>query len=260
MIPKSLCIALTFYISLFSQFPTAHRMLLPRVGDHCRSHVQMDFNSSKISLLPQFFFLIKWTTVTLILLEKVLEKLRVLPLLPLGSLSIKFFWSHIFLCHRTLQIIPSLYSPCTPYYWLQSQHTNPDHTPWPIPQNAIHIRPIGGCLFLAMRRLNILVFSPQPSCHVLIPSCPSNCTFQHLFFKKERSQQRTRNSWFNQTKMCTPHSMLCAIPLKSLPGRLSFFLPDYPNPTHPPGSTEHQLSLWKSLLTTCTHYALPQYI
>lgn len=185
MIPKSLCIALTFYMSLFLQFQLPAACCCPGSAIIAGPHVQMEFNSSsQISLLPQFFFLIKRDTITLSLLEKVLEKLGVLPLLPVGSLSIKFFWSHLFLCHRTFQIVTSLHYPRTPYYWLQSHHTNPDHAPWPIPQNAIHIRPIGGHLFLAMRRLNVLVFSPQPSFHVLIPSCPSNCTFQHLFFKK----------------------------------------------------------------------------
>lgn len=218
MIPKSLCIALTFHMSLFLQFQLPAGCRCPGSAIIAGPHVQMEFNSSpQISLLPQFFFLIKWATVTLILLENVLEKLGVLPLLPLVSLSIKFFWSHLFLYHRTFQIVTSLHSPRTPYYWLQSQYTNPDPEPWPIPQNAIHITPIGGCLFLGIRRLNILVFSPQPSCHVLIPSCPSNCTFQHLFFKKKRVPSKEqgsfwilqRNSWFNHTGMCTLHSVLC---------------------------------------------------
>lgn len=87
MIPKSLCIALTFHMSLFLQFQLPAGCRCPGSAIIAGPHVQMEFNSSpQISLLPQFFFLIKWATVTLILLEKVLEKLGVLPLLPLVSL------------------------------------------------------------------------------------------------------------------------------------------------------------------------------
>lgn len=132
MIPKSPCL----YLQLLT-WVLVPRFQLP-VGYCCPEsaiipspHVQTQLNTSaQLSFLPQFFFPIKWAVVILMLLAESPRK-------NLESSLFCFWWQHLwgffesfFSCHFNFLTLPY---PATPDDWLQSLHTNPNCTPFPIP-------------------------------------------------------------------------------------------------------------------------------